>query len=148
MPRRATGSVVEKKTKSGTVYALRFPVPGLPRQYVTLGGEEDGYTRARAEAELRYVMADVEHGRWRPPQPEPVQPQECPSFHEFSSQWFEANKPGWAERTIADYQWALSHHLLPHFAKYRLDEISIEEVDKFKAAELRESSAPRKSISA
>jgi integrase len=134
MPRPARGSVVERKTKSGTVYALRFRPPGYPRQYVTLGGEEEGYTRA--EAELRHTMADLERGQWRPPDPEAVQPQECPTFHQFATDWFEANKPGWAERTIADYQWALSHHLLPHFAKHRLTEITIEEVDRYRAAML------------
>jgi hypothetical protein len=34
--------------------------------------------------------------------------------------WFEANRAGWAERTVADYGWALTHHLLPYFASYRL----------------------------
>ena len=42
------------------------------------------------------------------------------------------------ERTIADYEWALSHHLLPFFREHRLDAITVEEVDRYKAAKLRE----------
>jgi hypothetical protein len=36
MARQATGSVVEKRRKSGTVFALRFQALG-ERQYLTLG---------------------------------------------------------------------------------------------------------------
>lgn len=85
-------------------------------------------------------MAAVRAGTWEPPKPTaPVQRQAAePTFHEFASEWFEANRHGWAERTIADYRWALSHHLLPYFAKHRLSAITVEEVDRYKAAKLRE----------
>jgi integrase len=137
MARPATGQIIQPANGRG--WALRVRAYGK-RHYLTLGTTEEGWNRERAERELRHALADIERGQWRPPapDPEPVQPRECPTFHEFASQWFEANKPGWAERTIADYRWALSHHLLPHFANRKLDAISIEEVDKFKAAKLRE----------
>lgn len=61
-----------------------------------------------------------------------------PTFHEFASEWFEASRHGWAERTIADYRYALTHHLLPHFARFRLSAITVEEVDRYRAAKLRE----------
>jgi integrase len=60
------------------------------------------------------------------------------TFHEFASRWFEANRPGWAERTVSDYQWALSHHLLPYFADHRLTDITVEEVDRYRATKLHE----------
>ena len=137
MARPATGQVIAPTNGRG--WAIRFRAYGV-RRSLTLGHPEDGWDRKRAEAELRHVLADVERGIWQPPDPDPapVQPRECPTFHQFASEWFEANKPGWAPRTIADYQWALSHHLLPAFANRRLDEISIEEVDRYRAAKLRE----------
>jgi integrase len=137
MARRATGQVIPPKGKQRS-WALRFRAYGQ-REYVTLGRPEDGWDRGRAEEELRHILADVERGMWRPHEPEPIEaPREVPTFHEFASEWFEANKPGWAPRTVADYQWALSHHLLPYFAKHRLDAITIEEVDRYRAAKLRE----------
>jgi hypothetical protein len=41
-------------------------------------------------------------------------------------------------RTIADYRWALSYHLLPALAQHRLDQITVAEIDRYKAAKLRE----------
>jgi hypothetical protein len=45
---------------------------------------------------------------------------------------------GRARRTVEDYEWALTYHLLPHFADHRLSEITIEEVDRYEASKLRE----------
>jgi integrase len=149
MARRSNGQVVTRKTKRGTVYALRFYVGG-DRHYVTLGTAEEGWGRRRAEDELAATMAAVRAGSWEPPQPQaPVQraaPE--PTFHEFASEWVEANRHGWAERTVADYTWALSHHLLPHFAKHKLSAITIEEVDRYKAAKLRETERRQRAMDA
>jgi integrase len=137
MARKATGQVIPPK--DGRAWALRFRAYGS-RRYVTLGTAEDGWDRQRADAELRHVLADVERGIWRPPEPDPVPelvgPE--PTFHEFASEWLEARRPELRERTAADYEWALSCHLLPFFAKHRLSEISVEEVDRYRAAKVRE----------
>lgn len=139
MPRRSTGQVVSRTTKRGAVYALRFYVGG-ERHYLTLGTAEEGWNQRRAEDELAATMAAVRAGTWEPPKPtSPVQRHAAePTFHEFASEWFEANRHGWAERTVADYRWALSYHLLPYFAKHRLSAITVEEVDRYRAAKLRE----------
>jgi Phage integrase, N-terminal SAM-like domain len=94
---------------------------------MTLGTAEGGWDRQRVEAELRHVLADVERGIWQPASlaPSPLPPRQEPTFHEFASEWFADNKHGWAERTIADYKWALSDHLLPHFANHRFPEITV-----------------------
>ena len=136
MPRKATGQIIPPKDGRG--WAIRFRAYGK-RHYVALGAAEDGWSRERAEAELRHVLADVERGIWRPSDAGPVEaPPQTPTFHEFASEWFEANRHGWAERTIADYEWALGHHLLPFFREHQLDAITIEDVDRYKAAKLRE----------
>lgn len=139
MARPATGQVVERPAKSGGItFALRFRAYGK-RQYVTLGTRAEGWTRRKAEAELRHVLADVDRGIWRPDEPEPVEaPAEVPTFHVFASEWLAAREVELRERTIRDYRWALELHLLPHFASMRLDAITAEDVDRYRAAKLRE----------
>jgi integrase len=137
MARKATGQVIAPNGKQRS-WALRFRAYGK-RRFVTLGRPEDGWSRGRAEAELRHVLADVERGIWRPHEPEPVEaPREVPTFHQFASEWLDGRRPELRPRTVADYEWALSYHLLPFFAKHRLSAITVQEVDRFKAAKFRE----------
>jgi integrase len=137
MAREATGQVIEPNGKQRS-WALRFRAYGK-RRFVTLGRPEDGWNRQRAEAELRHILADVERGLWRPHGPEPLQaPAEVPTFHEFASEWLDGRRGELRPRTVSDYEWALSYHLLPALAKHRLSEITVAEVDRYKAAKLRE----------
>lgn len=136
MARKATGQVIEPK--DGRAWAIRFRAYGK-RRYVALGTAEDGWDRERAEAELRHVLADVERGLWKPYEPEPVDvPVEVPTFHEFASEWLEDRRPELRPRTIKDYRWALSYHLLPFFKEHRLSQITVAEVDRYKMAKVRE----------
>jgi hypothetical protein len=130
-----TGHRAECKQRS---WALRFRAYGK-RRFLTLGRPEDGWTRQRAEAELRHVLADVERGLWRPSTPKHVEaPTEAPTFHEFASEWLAARESELAPRTVKDYTWALSYHLLPFFADYRLSQIDAALVDRYKATKARD----------
>ena len=136
MARKATGGVVEPR--GGRGWAIRFRAYGK-RRYVALGTSEEGWNRRRAEDELANVQADVRRGTWHPPEPATVEaPTEVPTFHEFASAWLRDGEPGWRPKTISDYRWALELHLLPHFARIRLDALGPEDVDAYKAAKLRE----------
>jgi Phage integrase, N-terminal SAM-like domain len=136
MPRRATGQVIEPTDGRG--WAIRFRAYGK-RRYVTLGTTEEGWNRRRAEAELRHVLADVERGIWQPYEPRPApEVREAPTFHEFASKWMENREPELRPKTVTSYRWMLSGHLLPHFARMRLDRIGPEDVDRYKATKLRE----------
>jgi integrase len=138
MPRKATGQVIEPN--DGRSWAIRFRAYGK-RRYVALGTAEEGWNRKRAESELRHVLADVERGIWRPYEPpQPQGPPEVPTFHEFASEWLENREPELRPKTVASYRWQLTSHLLPHFAAMRLDRLSPEDVDHYKAAKLREGS--------
>jgi hypothetical protein len=57
MARQATGQVV-KPTDRAPSWGLRFRAYGT-RRFVTLGRPEDGWSREKAQAELRHVLADV-----------------------------------------------------------------------------------------
>ncbi len=135
MARPATGQVVCDERRKSPVFALRFRAYGR-REFVTLGSVEDGWTPTKAEEQLQNVLADVRRGIWRPPHPEPAPVD--PNFHEFASEWFEANKGEWRPNTRVDYGWQLTNHLLPFFRGHRLSQITIAEVDRYRAAKVRE----------
>jgi integrase len=140
MARPATGQVVERDGKRGRVYALRFRAYGK-RQYETLGTAEEGWTRAKAEEELANRLADVRRGIWQPPAVTTavVEPAPEATFHEFASEWLHGREQeGLGARTIEDYRWALELHLLPFFARHRLSEITVQEVDRYKRAKATE----------
>lgn len=136
MARKATGQVIPPK--DGRAWAIRFYAYGK-RRYVALGTTAEGWDRRKAEAELRHVLADVERGVWREHESEPVEaPVEVPTFHEFASEWLAARRGELKPRTVEDYEWALTCHLLPFFARHRLDAITVEDVDRYRAAKVRE----------
>ncbi len=65
-------------------------------------------------------------------------PSDVPTFHEFSSTWLAGRVGELRPRTIADYRWALSYHLLPELQHHRLDQITVAVVDNYKAKKLEE----------
>jgi len=124
---------------------LRFRAYGR-RHFVTLGGAADGWTRAKAEAELRHVLADVERGIWVPDTERAAVAPASPTFHEFASDWLEARRAELRESTIADYTWQLSNHLLAFFHRHRLPQITVAEVDRYRAFKVRDQVLSAESI--
>ena len=146
MARPATGQVVEKVGARGRMFALRFRAYGK-REYLTLGRDAEGWTRARAEQELANVLADVRRGIWRPAAPElvpDVKPD--PTFHEFASEWLASRRGELRPNTVSEYTWELSHHLLPFFADHHLGQITVAEVDRYRHSKVREAEARRAAI--
>lgn len=138
MARKATGQVVERRRRGGRTFALRFQAYGK-RRYLSLGAAEQGWTRRKAEDELANVLADVRRGIWKPARPAvDTDEMPAPTFHEFASEWLATRRHEFAPRTVEDYALALSHHLLPFFKDHRLSEITAQEVDRYKAAKVRE----------
>lgn len=138
MARRATGQVVERNRPGGRIFALRFQAYGK-RRYLTLGTAEQGWTKRKAEDELANVLADVRRGIWNPPRSDDdLAGPTTPTFHEFASEWLATRRHEFAARTVEDYELALTHHLLPFFKDHRLTEITAQEVDRYKAAKVRE----------
>ena len=137
MAPRPTGEVIERERERGRVFALRFRAYGR-RQFVTLGGVDEGWTRQKAEAELRHVLADVERGLWAPGVGRTAEAPKSPTFHEFASAWLAARRGELREATIADYTWQLCNHLLPFFHAHRLPQISVAEVDRYREFKVRE----------
>ena len=145
MAKRPTGEVIERERKSGRVFALRFRAYGR-RHFVTLGGAADGWTRQKAEVELRHVLADVERGLWAPGVAHAAEAPAAPTFHEFGSEWLEARRGELKETTLADYTWQLCNHLLPFFHRHHLPQITVAEVDRYRALKVREQVLSAESI--
>ena len=136
MPRRVNGEIIERPGKLGIGYQLRFTAYGK-RESVTLNSR-NGWTREKAEVELANILADVRRGTWKPWMENVApEPPDDPTFHEFASQWV-AGLAHLGERTIEDYKWALTNHLLPFFSDHRLSQITVAEVDRYRAAKVRE----------
>jgi len=104
-----------------------------------LGTDGEGWTKRKTEDELANILADVRRGTWKPePTRDASEPVSEPAFHEFASEWLDARRHEFATRTVEDYTLALSHHLLPFFKDHLLSEITAQEVDRYKAAKVRE----------
>jgi hypothetical protein len=97
MPRPATGTVIEKQTAGGRVFAIRFRAYGR-RPYLRLGTAEDGWTREKAEQRLRHVLADVERGIWQPPAAAADPPTEVPTFHRSPRSGWRGRSPSSGRR--------------------------------------------------
>jgi integrase len=136
---RPQGRVVERESRDGTTYAIRFMAAGR-RRFQTLGTSAQGWTHARAQTELQNALADVRRGIWQPPAAAAVEVvrSDDPTFHEFASEWFDAHQGEWRDGTRLDYRRQLSHHLLPFFERHRLAQITISEVDRYRAAKVKQ----------
>lgn len=69
-----------------------------------------------------------------------------PTFHAFASEWLEGRRGELRETTIADYAWQLCNHLLPFFHGHRLPQITVAEVDRYRAFKVREQILSAESI--
>jgi hypothetical protein len=66
----------------------------------------------------------------------------------FASEWYAARKPELKPKTRTDYEWRLSNHLLPYFARYRIDQVDVALVDRFRAFKVREAEELRQALAA
>jgi integrase len=145
MRSNATGQVIERDGKRGRTFALRFRAYGK-REYLSLGSASEGWDRTMADRELKNVLADVRRGLWSPDtRRDPVAPAVVPTFHVFASEWFEAKRTeggrrgeGLTPAGEADLRWQLEVHLLPTFATTALDQIAVEDVDRFRRGKVRD----------
>ena len=107
-----------------------------------------------AAVELKNIVARVEAGVWQKSAPAKPKTERMPTFHEYASAWLDAKIAGSiGDRPIDvntqnDYRWRLTKHLLPFFAKYRLDAIDADACQAFKATKLKEATEMRAALAA
>jgi len=71
-----------------------------------------------------------------------------PTFHEFATDWLARREGEVAPRTVEYERWAMTHHLLPHFAHTPLTAIDIAAVDAYRRTKVAESDRRRQAIEA
>ena len=69
---------------------------------------------------------------------ESPQPAQDWTFHEWASKCLADRRPRLKPRAIESWEWALSNHLLPHFAPMRLTDITKLDVYDYVTAKVRE----------
>jgi integrase len=151
MARQPTGQLYENRSKltgKVTSYGVRFRYGGK-RRYVSL----EATNRRDAEVAMADLMADVRRGLWIPPEDRAPEPQErkTPTFAEFASEWFRGlcdeggrNGDGIGQRSQSNILWRLGH--LRSFGPMRLDVITVEDVDRWRRAKVKEGTLSASSI--
>jgi integrase len=161
MSREHTGTITVRTLSDGTrAFQLRFNDKGR-RERITLHerrscscGCGGGWTPRTAAAELKNIVTRVEAGVWQKSAPTKPKTERMPTFHEYASAWLDAKIAGSiGDRPIdvnsqSDYRWRLTKHLLPYFAKYRLDAIDADACQAFKATKLKEATEMRAALAA
>jgi hypothetical protein len=59
-----------------------------------------------------------------------------------------AHRGEWRPKTCADYEWQLCNHLLPFFGEHRLSQITIREVDRYRALKVADAQRRAQAIKA
>lgn len=152
MRRNATGQIYENRTSRGVTYGLRFRSSSGERVYETLGRSWEGMGRREAEGAAEDLLARVRLGiyrsraeRARERAEREAERVEVPVFAAFAEAWYSRRcdlggrtGEGLSESGRADLRNILDQHLLPWFAGQRLDEIDVEEVERYAAAKRRQ----------
>ena len=139
MARRSTGGVVVDTRRKSPVFALRS---GRRRTALRdARHRRGGLDASEGRVELQNVLADVRRGIWRPPDREAGphrRRRPDPTFHEFASQWFDGQRGRVAESTRAGLHMAVVESPAAVLPGHRLSQITIAEVDRYRAAKVRE----------
>ncbi len=152
MRRDATGQLVATKRAKGTVWGLRFRTASGERCYETLGRSWEGMSRRDAERAADELLARVRLGIYRTRAERDqaraerdARRDETPLFAPFAEEWFERrcdlggrSRAGLSRSGRGDLRNILDQHLRPWFGGLRLDEIDVEEVERYAAAKRRE----------
>jgi integrase len=142
MARTLTGSIDPHLCKDGSIsYRARVRAYGRAEK-VTLGNSKQGWNDVRAELELEKIVQQIERGTWVPPRLRPPADRLADAmadlgvevdepFRTFAKTWWEAKRLSLDEKTLVDYAWRLTY-LHRFFDRYRLSEITVRVVDRFR----------------
>jgi integrase len=141
MARPRTGSIRRQPTALGISYGLQFWHRGK-RLYHHIGGQWEGWTEERVEAERTFVMQLVARGEYVPQRTEPApaaREDEVPTFQLFASLVLDRKRQRVGDQRLKDLEWRL-RTAMDHFGRYPLDKIDVALADEFVDLKLRERS--------
>lgn len=130
------GSVLRYEGARGVVWRLRYLEAGGRRVRETLGGEVDGWTKRRAEEELRERLVAVKRDRRKRAQPI--------TFAAFAEEWLDTypDARGLKRSTRETYRSIVELHLVPAFGHRQLEAIDVEHLDGYLAGKRRAGYGP------
>lgn len=116
--------VIEYRGKRGTVFRIKYADAEGQQVMETLGPERDGWTRRKAEAELRDRLVKVEKRGWRKPAPL--------TFSAYAETWLEecAKRRSWKPLTVVANRNGVER-LEPFFGKIPLAAIRPRDVAEY-----------------
>jgi integrase len=134
----ASGAAVIRYDGSrGVVWRIKWRDADGQQVQETLGAAADGWTKRRAEAELRARLTDVQREGRRRAQPL--------TFEVFAREWLETYPAasGLKRSTTQGYRGILERHLIPAFGAMKLDAISVSHVERYVALKRGAAYGPR-----
>jgi integrase len=128
VPPSGAGCVVRYDGKRGVVWRLKYRDADGRQVMETLGSATDGWTRKRAEAELRERLVKIERRGWRKPAPL--------TFTDYSKTWFEESmsRRNWKRGSVLAFRCALQR-LEPTFGPMHLARIHQRDVAAYVASQ-------------
>jgi integrase len=123
-----SGSVIEYRGKRGTVWRIKYADADGKQVMETVGAEREGWTRKKAEAELRERLVKVERRGWKRPRPL--------TFAQYADTWFAEGevRRRWRPRTVIQYR-SIAKRLKTHFGLFPLAAIRPRHVAEYVAAQ-------------
>ncbi|SRR6266545_6056305 len=117
-------AVIRYTGKRGVVFRIKYRDAAGRQTMETIGSERDGWTRRKAEAELRDRLVQVEKKGWRRPR--------RLLFRDYAEDWLEATaaKRAWSENTRKAYRGGMKR-IEPFFGPMALGGIKPSHVAAF-----------------
>lgn len=128
---RHGAAVIEYQGKRGKTFRIKYRDASGEQVMETVGAERDGWTRRKAEAELRDRLSDVRRKAY-------VRPKQL-TFDDWAATWYAEGKRkrNWKPLTVTQYG-VVVRHLAGHFGKTRLDGIRPRDVTGYIDARLED----------
>lgn len=129
--------VVLYEGKRGGVWRIRYLDAAGRQVQETLGKTEAGWTKRKAQAELRARVVDVKREGHRRPASE--------TFGSFARAWLETypEAKGLKTSTRRGYGWIVNSHLIPALGKHKLGQVDVERIELYIARKRAGGLAPR-----
>ena len=119
--------IIAYRGKRDTTWFVKFQDADGRQVKQRLGPEGEGWTKRKAERELRHRLADVERKAWRKPR--------ALTFAEYAGTWFAEGEKRrrWKPTTVAQYR-SVRERLVAEFGPLSLDAIRPRHVAAYVAA--------------
>ena len=120
----AGACIIKRTGPRGSVWYVKYTDASSRQVKERLGRVDEGWTKRRAEAELRARVVAVEKDGYK--RPDPV------TFETFASEWLEGyiERKGLKRSTAKSYRQCLVNHLVPAFRSTKIADIDVLAIER------------------